>query len=158
MLADRRRPKWLVRVPSPLLSLNARCFVSHSRKEPGPNSRVPPLDSWPLALRPSALADRLHAAVVIAVKIARGAGYQISLPSETQPQFEIAESPSEDWALPRPVQEAIRLLDLANEIVPLLAADPPTANAALVEQAFTAGELAARMPAWSNVNPRSRGG
>ena len=125
-------------------------------KQSEPNfGKVPPLDSWRLQLKPQSLADRLHSAAVIALKIAAGAGYHIDSPSEAQPRFEIAQCPSEDWALPRPVQEAVQLLELANEIVPMLAADPPHSQLALIERAFTAGELTARMPAWSGVAMRS---
>jgi len=124
-------------------------------KQPEPNrTRVPPLDFWRTQLRPQSLADRLHSAAVAAIKIAAGAGYHVEAPSESQPRFEIAQSPSEDWALPRPVQEAVQLLELANEIVPMLAADPPHSHLSLIESAFTAGELTARMPAWSGVSLR----
>jgi hypothetical protein len=124
-------------------------------KQPEPNfGKVPPLDSWRLQLKPQALADRLHSAAVIALKIAAGAGYRIDPPSQTQPRFEIAQCPSEDWALPRPVQEAVQLLELANELVPLLAADSPHPQLSLIESAFSAGELTARMPAWAGVTTR----
>ena len=124
-------------------------------KQPNPKSaKVPPLDCWRTKLHPQALADRLHAAVVVSIKIAASAGYRIEPPSETQPRFEIAQCPSEDWALPRPVQEAVQLLELANEIVPMLAADPPPPQLSWIESAFTAGELTARMPAWAGVAAR----
>jgi hypothetical protein len=116
---------------------------------------VPPLDSWRTALRPQALADRLHAAVVVAVKIASGAGYQVETPTPAQPRLEITQFPSEDWAQPRPVQEAIKLLELVNELVPLMAVDPPHPQVTWIERAFAAGELTARMPAWSGVTMRS---
>jgi len=117
-------------------------------------AKVPPLDLWRSRLQPQSLADRLHSAAVIAMKIASAAGYSIEPPSETQHKFEIAQSPSEDWALPRPVQEAVQFLELANYIVPMLAADPPHPNLSLLERAFTAGELTARMPAWSGATMR----
>jgi hypothetical protein len=115
---------------------------------------VPPLDSWRTQLRPQSLADRLHSAAAVAIKIAASAGYHVETPSESQSRFEISQCPSEDWALPRPVQEAVQLLELANEIVPMLAADPPHSHLSLIESAFTAGELTARMPAWSGVSLR----
>jgi len=117
---------------------------------------VPPLDSWRTSLRPQALADRLHSAVVVAMKIAVGAGYHIEPPSPSSPWFEFTQIPSEDWAQPRPVQEAIKLLDLANDLAPMLACDPPHPQLGLFESAFTAGELTARMPAWSGATMRSR--
>jgi hypothetical protein len=92
------------------------------------------------------------------MKIASGAGYTIEPPSESHPYFEVAQSPSEDWAQPRPVQEAIQFLELANELAPMLAADPPNPHVAIIERAFIAGELTARMPAWSGVSIRGRQG
>jgi len=126
-------------------------------KQPEQNrARVPPLDSWRTQLRPQSLADRLHSAAAAAIKIASGAGYLVEPPSESRPRFEITQCPSEDWALPRPVQEAVQLLELANDIVPMLAADPPHSQLSLIESAFTAGELTARMPAWTGVTLRGR--
>jgi len=66
----------------------------------------------------------------------------VRLPDAKRARFDIEQAPSEDWALPQRVQEAVQLLELANEIAPLLAADPPSPHAALIERAFTAGELA----------------
>lgn len=110
-------------------------------RPPAPQGEVPPLETWRNVLRPQGLADRLHAAVVSALGIAARAGYRVLLPDGKRPRFDIEQIPSEDWALPRRVQEAVQLLDLANEIVPMLASDPPSPQAALIERAFTAGEL-----------------
>lgn len=117
---------------------------------------VPPIDSWRTTLQPQALADRLHSAVVAAIKIAVDAGYHIEQPSAAHPWFEIAQIPSEDWAQPRPVQEAIQLIEFANEFAPMLACDPPHPQIGLFERAFIAGELTARMPAWTGAATRNR--
>jgi len=106
---------------------------------------MPPLETWRNVLRPQGLADRLHAAVVGALGIAARAGYRVRLPDDKRPRFDIEQAPSEDWALPRRVQEAVQLLELANEIAPLLTVDPPSPHAVLIERAFTAGELAANI-------------